>query len=135
MISCEVALVCESLIQDVSTNRVSAININEDLATDRFPRAYPRLVCLFMLKRDTSDPAQVEVRVEFLHEDVELQGVPIRVDFGDKLRNRTIVKVDGLVIPGPGLLRVRLVKEGEELGHYDIAVSQSGGPQAEVEQR
>jgi hypothetical protein len=134
MLGCRLAICAEAVVRDAATNAVSVFNIIEEISSQTFPRALPKLSCLFLLHRDANDDPLYNGLVRIIDNGVETTAIPLEIDFKDKLVNRNIVVLGGLPISGPGELRVSLLVEGVERASWSIPVKQVGGPQIEVEQ-
>lgn len=122
MITCKLALCAESVVRDIESNRVSIFNIFEGIKSHGFPIGIPRYTCFFFLSRGESDNATFEASLSFDLNGSSLKDFTVNVNFEDKMNNRVIANVFGLVIPGPGILSTRLMYETRELGRWDIEV-------------
>lgn len=104
MITAKLCLVAEQILRDADTNTVSAINITEGAIVQGFPTAIPRLQFMAMWERDQSDDQEHTMSFTVHLDGKELGRVDGTIAFGDSLHTRTFVRLDGLMVPGPGLL-------------------------------
>ncbi len=61
--------------------------------------------------------------------DQNIFGIPFPVDFQNHLKVRSIGQIQGVPIPVPGILRVRLVEGTRDLAEWKIQVNLVGQPQ------
>jgi hypothetical protein len=126
-------LLCgQNLIRDADTNNVSVINIFEGMIAQGFPLLMPTFAFLTILERENGDPRIHEGRFDIRLGDTVLVAGPMRVDFQDKPRTRTMLRVAGLVINAPGLVSARFFIGQDQLGEYHFEVGRAAGPVAEV---
>ncbi len=134
MLKCKAVICSEQVIRDTESNTITAVNIIEELHSPIFPVAIPRFTAVFMLEKDEADNDQQEVRVVIKLGDAQINETPVNLNFQQKKSNRLIVSLNGLVLPSPGLLIVKLLHAGGEFSSWGIPVSQIGGPQPAVAQ-
>ena len=79
--------------------------------------------------REANMPARYDIQMDITLNDAPLIHGPFVVDFQDRLRARAIGQINGLVIPGPGTLRFRLVQNDETLAEGKTTVSMIGEPE------
>lgn len=134
MITCKLAVCAESVVRDAETNAVSVFNIVEAAQGKGFPLVVPRLSCLFILTREDSDPTDYSGSMRIAAGTREIAQYPISVNFQDSCLNRSIVVIEGLVVPGPGPVQVSLWLRDEEKGMWQFEVKKVGGPEVEMTQ-
>jgi len=117
----------ESCIVDAITNRISIVNVFEDLRAVSFPLIVAQVYTLAVLRKEQGDPDQADGAVAFTLGGHEMWQMPVKVDFQTKPVTRAIAHVQGLSIPGPGLLKVAFKVEGVELGAWHVNVQQLPG--------
>src|SRR6266567_5931669 len=123
MITSRLMFCSQGAVRDAENNTISAFNIIEDLQTGAFPLFVQQIFAVAFLQRDAADPAQVQMTLDVLLNDQVINTFPIPVNFGDKLRTRLITKINGLSIPGPGNLTMRLMHNGETLASWALNVT------------
>lgn len=133
MIRSRLAVCAESVIIDRFTNGVSLINVIEDMSAVGFPIAIDRMAVLFVLERDESDEESLSasMHVDFRPTDPGGEDasvvIPVELDFQGKLRVRSVQQIEGLPLPGPGVLGLKLTGSSNELlGSWSIPVSRTG---------
>jgi hypothetical protein len=117
----------ESCIVDAITNRISIVNVFEDLRAVSFPLIVAQVYTLAVLRKEQGDPDQSDGTVAFTLGGYDMWQMPVRVDFQTKPVTRAIAHVQGLPIPGPGLLKVAFKVQGVELGAWHVNVQQLPG--------
>jgi len=134
MYSCKFAMCADSVIIDRGTNQISVINIIEQLQSHGFPLAILKFVAVFYLTRENNDNPTPDVLLRVDAENTT-NTFPLDLNFGEKLKNRVVSTLEGVVMPGPGTLRVSLLIDGNSVGHWEFEVSLiQGAPQIQVEQ-
>lgn len=132
MIRCLLAVSAESVIRDAETNMVSAVNIFDEINSQSFPLLMPKLSCLFLFGREEDDAGESDATVSFTHPNGQLFQTLLPLDFQGKLRLRSMVVLQGFVIPAPGWIRI-VVKHGEDvLAVWEMPVVAIGGPQLKL---
>jgi hypothetical protein len=114
----------EGVVIDHRTNNVSAYSILEDVSSVGFPFLMGRFYAICMINREASDDVRTEANFEIKLENNVIFTVNTEIDFQDKPKTRTILEVQGLVIPGPGLLKVSLLRTGAAISSYEFLISQ-----------
>ena len=90
--------VCASkIIQDVTSNAVSIIDVFEEFNAPGLPFVIPGLSLLWTLEREATDPPKLVGHIRILQEQ-ELGIYPVNLDFKGSLRTRSILVIRGLVI-------------------------------------
>ncbi|MCI0695140.1 hypothetical protein L0337_24415 [candidate division KSB1 bacterium] len=126
MIHSKLMLFAENIIRDTQTNKISAINIIEEFSSLGFPLFMARFYVLNLLEREKEDDQTISFLLKiFLNED-ELTSLDIHADFQDKLRNRSIVTINGLVLPNPGIFRAVLLHNEKEFASHELSVQKIG---------
>lgn len=124
--------VCSSrMITDTQDNRISLIDVFEEIASPSFPVIVPRMTFLWMLEKDAAD-----VNNQFLgHISLEIGGQVITsfdvdVNFQNVNRTRAVAVLGGLPIAATGIMRVRFSGEGLPEALYEIEVKSIVGGNA-----
>ncbi|MCP4699371.1 MAG: hypothetical protein GY862_21375 [Gammaproteobacteria bacterium] len=116
MITCLFSICANRILIDPATNKASAIDIVNKLDSQSFPLVLPAIYCLFFLERSANDPAQHSLEISVKLGDKEIFSAPVDVDFGAGLTARSIIKFDGFIVPGPGVLTFSLLTEAKSVG-------------------
>jgi len=126
MIRSKLMLFAENIIRDAQTNNISAINIIEEFSSPAFPLFLAGFNVLNLLEREKDDEQTISLLLKiFLNED-ELTSLDIHMDFQDKLGNRNIVTINGLVLPNSGILRAVLLHNEKEFASHEVSVQKIG---------
>ncbi len=124
------AIAADRLILDTSTNRLSIIEVYDDIAATKFPAILPRLHAAFAFERDPGDSAQVKASLIFSLDDKELfRDDSIIVNFEDAPRARFLAQLTGVVIPAPGEFLVTLRLQEGPSAEWRIRVVSTGKPE------
>lgn len=135
MIKTKLALCAEKVIREVGSNKISLINILETINSPGFPLFIPELACLFITERSQEDPNILSCTIRISLDGKELNRMPGKISYEDKLLNRFILRMNGLVIPKPGTLRISFLKENNrEIGFWEIMVKSTGKPKTKKQQ-
>jgi len=113
---------------DARTNALSAFHIIEQVNAPSFPVVIPRVSILCFLSREDADPSQVSLQLQIFSGDQKLFDGPVAIDFVQQRATRTILELNGMVVPSPVELRFVLVLEKTVLDSWAITVNQVGLP-------
>lgn len=131
MVRVNVIFCAEFTIRDGDTNALSAINLLDDIRGAPLPFLIPRVSIVTLLERDANDPPDFPARMTIRLDGQQLFTGNFVIAFGDRMRIRNVTSLQGLVVPGPGVLRFELFRgdgQGQTLGATSITVS-AGQPQ------
>lgn len=106
MLRVKYALCAEGIVRDATTNSITAYNILEEVNAIGFPVVMPRLAIVVAVERESTDSSQQSARLRITLGDHELLSHALSLDFQEKLINRAIISLQGLVIPAAGTLVV-----------------------------
>jgi hypothetical protein len=118
MIRALLGVASQSISRDGETNRLSIFNLLEDLAGEGFPLLLQTVAATFLLERAADDPAQPPARLSVRLGDARILDTAVDVDFADVLRTRVMVRVEGVVLPGPGELRFDLYVQDTHISEW-----------------
>jgi hypothetical protein len=124
-----ILMVCsEAVSRDAETNTISIFTIFENFNSPSFPLLIPKLVVFNLFERVSDDPQIFDCTVRVLINELQLHEVPIRINFEDKMKSRTILTVGGLLIPNPGILTFNFIHDTRTIAQYKIEVINTGQP-------
>lgn len=104
------SVVCsESVIRDAENHQVTAYNILDDISAEAYPVLIPRIAIYFFSERTVDDAALYDIDIIIFNNEKELFKRRVQLNFLDKLKNKAVLKINGLTISDPGYLRVALV--------------------------
>jgi uncharacterized protein DUF6941 len=116
-------------VRDAETNSISVFNIFEGIAGVGFPLLVQHASFFVLWERDATDAATYAgtflIRID---NDPPLVMQRINVDFAQDMRHRSVVNMNGMLVPRPGNFRFRIELEGGVAAEYavDIAAAPPG---------
>jgi len=129
MITCKLLLCAEGLVRDADDGGTSVFNILDTIQAAGFPFFFQRIAVFALLNRlPEEDPNQCTIRFRLAIDQTELAKMDLAVDFLNGTRNRSYVRIYGLVIPHPGTLFISVLHEDRVLATYDLFVEQMKTP-------
>jgi hypothetical protein len=132
MLQSKLFLCSDSASIDSRTHTLSVFHIAEGSNAAAFPIALPRITVIAILTREEDDPADVQLQLTATLAGQHLFAGPFPANFAAGLLSRTVVEMQGLVIPGPGDLSFVLRNGEQPLATWIIKVSQVGQPQLQL---
>ena len=114
---------------DAGTNRISVFHILEEINAVSFPAFHGNMAVIAFLTREGSEPSTSTLQLVAELNGQPIFGIPFPVDYQNHLKVRSINQIQGVPIPAPGILRVRLVDGARDLAEWKIQVSLVGQPQ------
>jgi hypothetical protein len=115
-------ILARSAVLDRFTNRLSIINVVDELRSPSFPVWIPDLVVVAMWSRDKQDRATFTARLEVTLDRRVLLKQDHEIDFATGLISRSIIALNGITIPATGILRFRLLVGRKRLAEYWVGV-------------
>jgi hypothetical protein len=112
-----------AVVQDSNTNTISAFNIFEGVAAVGLPFLMQNVSFFVLWERDPGDPPRVPGTFTVTIGDLELTRHAVNVDFGAVLRHRSVVNLNGLVVPRAGELRFSIALENGLQAEYEVDVA------------
>lgn len=120
-----ILLACaESTLLDANTNRVSLINIHDELSSPQFPFLVPLFSVLAVTKNEGGEADEGSCTIRISLGDQTVLDAPVLVNYQGGDIHRSMLGLHGLVITGPGMLRVQLLHNEAEIGEWQIPVKQ-----------
>jgi hypothetical protein len=119
----------------VEDNTITVYSILENVQAQGGPVFLQDLSVLAMLKRAPTDPVQCDLSFEIRGASKSPMTSKVRVDFQKGLKNRTVIKIRGLLVDKPGSVWFRLLHGGKEIAscYFDVAFPQEKNtPDVEV---
>lgn len=134
MIRSSLMFCAEGITRDAETNAISAFTIIEEIAPEGLPLILTRFTVFALLHRDTGDRTVINCTLRISIGNKILFEQPVKANFQDKKRNRTIVSIRGLVIPDFGTLEVSLWLRQNLLNKSEILVHEPRKPKVDTRQ-
>ena len=120
-----VLLACaESTLLDANTNRVSLINIHDEVASPQFPFLIPLFSVLAVTKKADEEGDECSCAIRISLGDHVILDTPVLINYQGGSIHRAMLGLHGLVITGPGILKVQLLHNEAEIGDWQITVNQ-----------
>ncbi len=107
-------LCAEEIILNAYTNSISAINIFENIDTNRFPLTIPKIMWLHVLERTTEEPSTKELYLVLYIDQTEIYRMTVGIDFKLDLLAKNIAVVTNLSIPKAGNFRA-VFRDGKDV--------------------
>ncbi|MDP6087779.1 MAG: hypothetical protein QGF68_17305, partial [Nitrospinota bacterium] len=79
--------------------------------------------------KDEDDAEELEAFVKFTLDGSEIARIPSSINFQGKLSTRSIVVIQGLVVPAPGVLKASLQLDEREIGSWEVRIDRIGASQ------
>jgi len=131
MVRPKLCFVASGVTRDADTNAISAYNILEGIRAAGVPVFIQNVSFFVLWERDPTDnPNYAGTFTAAIGGQTLVTNAGVVVNFGDKTKHRTIVNVNGMVVPTVGLLTLALVLDNGVRAEYTIAIE---GPQANVQ--
>lgn len=130
----KLSFVCcaESGALDRESNRISLFNILPSLRipANRFPANLVKMMIGFSGELEANEPTSQSVNIEIDTGSTSLSE-QIPVEFGVHTTFQGLVRVNNVIIPKPGEIRIRILQNGKSLGESSCKVL--AGPAIEEE--
>jgi hypothetical protein len=120
MLRSTLCLVAEGVIRDAETNNVSVYNILESITAQGFPLFLSKLGFLAVWEKETTDPIIYRANFSITLNEQQLYAQDIPLDFQNNIRLRSIITVQGVVIPQPGQMNFRLTTESGQVANFTL---------------
>jgi hypothetical protein len=117
---------------DVRTNVLSLFNVLDEISTVGFPAAIPKLTAIALLARTQDEPQEAGTKLVATMNNQNLFEFAWPLEFKGRLKSRAVADLQGVVIPGPGTLRLGLWKDDSEIAFWNIDIVQIGPPKADL---
>ena len=101
---------------DITTNQVSLFNLLEQMNVASFPVVIPSITIISSLEREKGDRTKLDLQIRFTLGRKVIAEFPFEADFQKGLRHRNTAEVRGLMIPGPGILKIGLRYKDKPMG-------------------
>jgi len=118
----------DTAIVDARNNRVSLVNLIEELNAPTFPAVHPYLNIFALLEREPNEKAKAIGKLKLSFGDQTLVSTNIDIDFQGQLRTRVVAMMQGVVFEKPGRLLIEL-RVGNRVGRWVVPVSAASPPQ------
>ena len=118
---------CDAVIVEEGTRKVSLINTFTGLRLSHFPAA-PQPFCVYATLTDGQGEGLVELAVTRLETDEEIYSLRRPLRFPDRLTDVGVLfRISGCVFPAPGTYLFTLLLDGDWVAHRRIRVQTREG--------
>lgn len=122
-------IICaESSSLDVTTGRVSMFHLLEDIGVASVPFFIQSVSISVLLEREQNELNSITIQLVVKSNNQELVTLPMQIEFLDKLRNRNLGTIQGIVVPNFGTMQFVVTYQGQELGRWEFTVHNIGQP-------
>lgn len=124
-------LICDQIIQDSQTGKMSLIGLFQDLRADRFPAIHPQL-WIYASLTDARGDYNFEIQfVDVEHNNVLGKGTPPKITIPGPLETTEMcAQLGNLQLPRAGTYEFHLIGNGELLATKSLRVSEVHPPTA-----
>ena len=116
-------ILCEDIIRDAESDRISLINITEQLVSIAYPFLLPKIGIFMFLEKENQE-VTVSGEILIKNNDNTLAKNSLILSFSEKDKARVMIKFNGIAIPEPGNLTVDVLLNGETRSSVSIPVFQ-----------
>ncbi len=123
-------LICDQIIQDSQTGKMSLIGLFQDLRADRFPAIHPTL-WIYASLTDARGEYDFEIQfVDVEESNVLGKGTPPKIKIPGPLETTEMcAQLGNLQLPRPGTYEFHLIGNGELLATKSLRVSEVRPPE------
>jgi hypothetical protein len=115
-------LCAESAVVDSTSNKLTILNIIEEMSAVGFPAVMPVLTIVALFSKNKAENTKPRMNVVCAQNKKQIFSIPIEPDFQGKLRTRIIVGIQGVVLPGFGRMTVSLNHKSKTIATWPIEI-------------
>ena len=105
----------ENIIRDSENGQVTVYNLLDDISASSYPLLIPKFAIYFFVERDSKEDEVQKINLKIFNNESPLFHDQIQINFNGKLRNRAVIKFNGLAVPSDGLLIIRVSNLKDEV--------------------
>lgn len=113
----------EMVLIDQLTNKLSLIHVVDNVVSASFPFLFRSFYIVSAFTKSPEDPEEPKGEIILALDDVEIIRIASDLNFQGHHHTRNMAGIEGIIIQQPGLLKVTLKMEQEELGHWETPIS------------
>ena len=98
------SLVAESVSEDKNTSQLSIFNVLDSIMPEGFPLFLPRMAFFAIWTKEQSDPDIYSAIFTIRYLKKILVETRLDLDFSGSIVSRSIIRISGFTVPGPGKL-------------------------------
>lgn len=124
MIRPKFCVVAEGMSLDAETNAISLFGLIEGITAPAFPLFVQRMICLALWEREEGDRENIDGRFQArLGNDQVLVQMRVDASFAGHPRCRTFIRLNGLLIPQPGILHFEFLLDDGIRAEFSISTA------------
>lgn len=110
------------VLVDLASNNLTIVSVCDEINAAVYPAVHPRLTFLSVFEQEEGDAVTTDVVVRMQLEQERLFEAAGQIDFRGAPRTRMIAQFEQVYLPRPGILRISVLRGGEELTAWTIPV-------------
>lgn len=126
MIRSKLFLVSENAAIDARQNTICVFHILEQITAPVFPTVLLRVAIAAIFEREDADPSEVEIGLEIHSGPHILMSRTLPLNFQHRQYARSIIDMQGIVVPAPVPLIFSVNLDGAPVGTWTVTVIQVG---------
>ena len=131
MVKINLLIPAKGVIRDANTNTISIFSIIEEIKAQGFPLFITELYIYFHLIKEKNDSDKFKTNLLVLNNEEEIFKYSITSNFQGQDKNNTTIRLNGLAIKNPGMLKF-IIKSGSKLlSSYEVKVELLSKPTVE----
>lgn len=119
---CDAVLCARGVSIDRESGALTIFQIIDGMEATGFPVLLQHTAVVVILEREADEPSQAQCLLQILHDDNLILNEPVNIDFGPARRHRQAINVQGLVVPAPGTVYIKIRHNNQDLGVYRFPV-------------
>ena len=104
----------------------------EQVNSPAFPVVMPRVAVVAYLSREEADPSVVQLQLRIFSGQQQLFDGPVSINFVQQLSTRSVIELNGLLVPAPVELRFVLLRGEDALDSWSVLINQVGLPAMQI---
>lgn len=116
-------VIAEEIIRDVDSDKITLVNVVEQLNAVSFPVFLSKCSAFLYLEREEEGDKEIEATVKFILNEKVLLNSPIKFSFKDKNRTRVLIKINGVVFNEEGNFKAELAIGEQKFTSYAVSLS------------
>ena len=112
---------------DRESGALTIFQIIDGMQATGFPVLLQHIAVVVILERAADEPQETECLLQIFNEENLLLNEQVKVNFGQALRHRQAINVEGLVVQTPGTIYIKIRHNNADLGMYRFPVTASQG--------
>lgn len=123
----------DTVIQDLTSRRVSLINLLEEIVAGSFPVFLPRLGAVALLDWNGQGEAKASGQLFVYNNDQQLTTAPFNLRLREGARHQIVWNFQGIPISSPGIFRLELKSGDTQIAVFQVNVRLEKIPKIQVQ--